>query len=284
MHRAGYDVDAMLSVIGVLKDQEQYRRIQAKASGKPSGTYHGLYASHPRNDLRLQTVIRAANTLPVDEQSEDPELPGEFRRQTEGLVFGASAEAQGDPNRFYHNKLNFTFAHPPGWRVQQGSRAIVAASPDGTARLEITLAKVEPDTSAAQDIEANAKGSLTDAETIEQYGLTGSTAIASAAGTSKRLAVIDHAYRFRFEGSAEDFATADPALLDMIRSFRPLAPREKITGKSRNLHYVQVPRGATLKSLATSARIPDAETQLRLINGYWPSGEPRIGDWIKVIR
>ena len=56
MHRAGYDVDAMLSVIGVLKDQEQYRRIQAKASGKPSGTYHGLYASHPRNDLRLQTV------------------------------------------------------------------------------------------------------------------------------------------------------------------------------------------------------------------------------------
>ena len=55
LHQTGYDVDSMLSVIGVLKDQEQYRRAQAKASGKPSGTYHGLYASHPRNDLRLQT-------------------------------------------------------------------------------------------------------------------------------------------------------------------------------------------------------------------------------------
>ena len=53
LHQTGYDVDSMLSVIGVLKDQEQYRRVQAKASGKPSGTYHGLYASHPRNDLRL---------------------------------------------------------------------------------------------------------------------------------------------------------------------------------------------------------------------------------------
>ncbi|MEE4203315.1 MAG: M48 family metalloprotease, partial [Halieaceae bacterium] len=284
MHRAGYDVDAMLSVIGVLKDQEQYRRVQAKASGKPSGTYHGLYASHPRNDLRLQTVIRAANALPVDEQSEDPELPGEFRRQTEGLVFGASASAQDEPNRFYHNKLDFTFEHPPGWRVQQGSRAIVAESPEGDARIEITLAKVEPDTSAEQDLTSNASGSLSATEALEQYGLVGSTAVASAGGLNKRLAVIDHRYRFRFEGSADDFATDDAALLEIIRSFRPLAPREKITGKSRNIHYVQVPRGATIKSLATSARIPDAESQLRLINGYWPSGEPRIGDWVKVIR
>jgi predicted Zn-dependent protease len=63
-----------------------------------------------------------------------------------------------------------------------------------------------------------------------------------------------------------------------------LVPREKVKGTSRTLHYVQVPRGATLQSLASSARIPDAEHQLRLINGYYPSGEPRIGDWIKVIR
>merc|ERR1712185_34852 len=119
LHQTGYDVDSMLSVIGVLKDQEQYRRMQAKASGKPSGTYHGLYASHPRNDLRLQTVIRAANELDIDEMPENPEIPGEYRRQTEGMVYGASAAAQGEPNRLYHNKLNFTFAHPPGWTVSQ---------------------------------------------------------------------------------------------------------------------------------------------------------------------
>ena len=88
LHRTGYDVDSMLSVIGVLKDQEQYRRVQTKASGKPSGTYHGLYASHPRNDLRLQTVIKAANELDIDEMPDNPELPGEYRRQTEGLVYG----------------------------------------------------------------------------------------------------------------------------------------------------------------------------------------------------
>ena len=31
-------------------------------------------------------------------------------------------------------------------------------------------------------------------------------------------------------------------------------------------------------------RAADAEDQLRLINGYYPSGEPRIGDWIKTIQ
>ena len=116
LHQTGYDVDSMLSVIGVLKDQEQYRRVQAKASGKPSGTYHGLYASHPRNDLRLQTVIKAANELDIGEMPDNPEMPGEYRRQTEGMVYGASAAAQSEPNRFYHNKLNFTFAHPRGGR------------------------------------------------------------------------------------------------------------------------------------------------------------------------
>ena len=57
----------------------------------------------------------------------------------------------------------------------------------------------------------------------------------------------------------------------MIDSFRPLTGREKVTGTSHTLHYIQVPRGATFASLASSAKIPDAENQLRLINGYYPT-------------
>ena len=284
LHQTGYDVDSMLSVIGVLKDQEQYRRAQAKASGKPSGTYHGLYASHPRNDLRLRTVIRAANDLDLAEMPDNPEIPGEYRRQTEGLVYGASAEAQSDPNRFYHNKLNFTFAHPPGWTVRQSSREIVASSADGSQTLTIGLARIDP----AQDTEASlvegSQGDVSDLEALEQYGLNGTTAIASSGGQSARLAVIDHSYRFLFEGDATDFATADPAFRTIIDSFRPLTAREKVTGTSHTLHYIQVPRGATFASLASGVKLPDAENQLRLINGYYPTGEPRTGDWVKVIR
>ena len=284
LHQTGYDVDSMLSVIGVLKDQEQYRRAQAKASGKPSGTYHGLYASHPRNDLRLRTVIRAANDLDLAEMPDNPEIPGEYRRQTEGLVYGASAEAQSDPNRFYHNKLNFTFEHPPGWNVRQSSREIVASSADGTQTLTIGLARIDPAQDTEASLVAGAQGGVSNMETLEQYGLNGTTAVASSGGQSARLAVIDHSYRFLFEGDASDFATADPAFRTIIDSFRPLTAREKVTGTSHTLHYIQVPRGATFASLASGVKLPDAENQLRLINGYYPTGEPRTGDWVKVIR
>ena len=284
LHQTGYDVDSMLSVIGVLKDQEQYRRVQAKASGKPSGTYHGLYASHPRNDLRLRTVIRAANDLDIEEMPENPEIPGEYRRQTEGLVYGASAAAQSDQNRFYHNKLNFTFAHPPGWTVQQGSREIVAASADGTQTLTIGLARVDASQDTEASLIAGAQGEVSEVEALEQYGLNGATAVASSGSQSVRLAVIDHNYRFLFEGEAANLAEADIGFRTIIDSFRPLTSKEKVTGTSHTLHYIQVPRGATFALLASGVKLPDAENQLRLINGYYPSGEPRTGDWVKVIR
>ena len=284
LHQTGYDVDSMLSVIGVLKDQEQYRRVQAKASGKPSGTYHGLYASHPRNDLRLQTVIKAANELDIGEMPDNPEMPGEYRRQTEGMVYGASAAAQSEPDRFYHNKLNFTFAHSPGWTVRQSSREIVATSADGSETLTIGLARIDPDRDTEASLIANAQGDVTDFEILEQYGLAGSTAVASSGGQSVRLAVIDHSYRFLFEGEAPDLSAADAGFRTIIDSFRPLTAKEKVTGTSYTLHYIQVPRGATFASLASSVKLPDAENQLRLINGYYPSGEPRTGDWVKVIR
>ncbi len=284
MHSAGYDADALLSVIGVLKDQEMYRRSTAKASGKPTGTYHGLYASHPRNDLRLQTVIKTADNLDLDNQPENPAQPGEFRRRIEGLVFGASQNIQSDPNRFYHNKLDFSFSYPEGWSVSQGSRAIVATADDGHAKMTIQLAKLDPTLTPETDLTQNASGELGEVTALSQFGLIGSSAVASAGGVDKRLAVIDHKYRFRFEGESSEFNTDQPLFTQMIASFRPLAAREKVTGTSRTLHYIQVPRGATLASLASSARIPNAEDQLRLINGYYPVGEPRVGDWIKIIR
>ena len=279
MHRSGYDADALLSVIGVLKDQEMYRRVQAKASGKPTGTYHGLYASHPRNDLRLQTVIKTANTLDLADQPENPEQPGVFRGHVEGMVFGASAQAQAEPNRFYHNKLDFTFRYPEGWSVKQGSRDVTAMSADGSASVAITLSRLDAGVTPTDYLAGTASGELSEQRELEQFGLAGSTALASANGSSKRLAVLDHKYRFLFEGTGPD---ADA--LTIIESFRPLVAKEKARGPSRTLHYVQVPRGATIKSLSASARIPDAEDQLRLINGYYPVGEPRIGDWIKTIR
>ena len=168
--------------------------------------------------------------------------------------------------------------------MRQSSREIVATSADGSETLTIGLARINPDQDTEASLIANAQGEVTDFEILEQYGLTGSTAVASSGGQSVRLAVIDHGYRFLFEGEAPDLNAADAGFRNIIDSFRSLTAKEKVTGTSYTLHYIQVPRGATFASLASSVKLPDAENQLRLINGYYPSGEPRTGDWVKVIR
>lgn len=283
MARSGYDPQALLQVIGVLKDQEQFQRTVARASGQPGGTYHGLYATHPRNDTRLQTVIRAASELATDEYVESPEVPGEFKRRLECLSWGPNAEGNREKNRYYHNKLGFTFQHPEGWTVQAGSQAVVASAPDGGATLTITLRRRDAGSTPQAVLEGSANGELKKGKALEQAGLQGYSAVASAGGSSKRLAVIDYNYTYLLEGQAGDFATMDEVLLDMIESFRPMHPKERQTGKQRYVRFMQVPRGATMASIAASVNIPFAEEQLRLINGLYPRGEPRTGDWIKVI-
>ncbi|HKK23654.1 MAG TPA: M48 family metalloprotease [Pseudohaliea sp.] len=285
MFKAGYDPEALLEVIGVLKNQEQFQRLKAKASGKPLATYHGLYASHPRNDKRLQTVIRAAGKLDTDSYIEDPTRPGEFRELTDGLVWGQSIQGQRADNRYYHSKLGFTFAHPAGWTVDAGAQAVVARAPDSVATMTLSLRRRDPATTPEAVLKGLARGELSGGEALAQAGLTGYSAVASAGDAQKRLAVIDFGgLSYLFEGEAADFAGSDPALRELITSFRPILPQERQSGQPRYVRYIQVPRGATMETLAAGSPIPDAEARLRLINGFYPRGEPRTGDWVKVIR
>ena len=285
MHKSGYDTDALLEVIGVLKDQEQFQRVKAKSTGKKVGTYHGLYATHPRNDQRLQTVIRTAGELQLDEYVENPEIPGEFRRHTEGLVWGQSVQDQRAENRYYHNKLGFSFEHPAGWTVKAGASSIAASAADGSATLTVSLRRRDSALTPQSVLQSGAGGTLSTGTELDQAGLKGYTAVASNGTTARRLAVIDYNnLSYMFEGKASSFATQDAALLAIIESFRPMHPKERQTGTARYVHYIQVPRGATMASLAASIRIPNAEAQLRLLNGLYPRGEPRTGDWIKVIK
>ncbi|QIB66030.1 M48 family metalloprotease [Kineobactrum salinum] len=282
MYLSGYEPDALLEVIAVLKDQEQFQRVRARSSGKPAGTYHGLYATHPRNDQRLQTVVRAANELGAGEPLEDPSVPGEFQRRTDGLPWGPASKRE--EGRYYHSKLEFSFAHPPDWRVRSSSSAIIASAPDGSATLTLTLRQPDPAQSPREALEAAASGALSEGLELDQAGLKGYSAVASNDADARRLAVVNHNWQYLFEGKAEDFAAADGTLLEIIQSFRPLHPQEREVASGRHLRYIQVPRGATMASLAASSRIPDAEAQLRLLNGLYPRGEPRVGDWVKVIQ
>jgi predicted Zn-dependent protease len=58
--RVGYAPENMIEVVRVLKAQEEFDKYQARQEGRQPRAYHGVFASHPSNDRRLQQVIAEA--------------------------------------------------------------------------------------------------------------------------------------------------------------------------------------------------------------------------------
>lgn len=58
--RIGYAPKNMIDVVGVLKAQEEFDKYQARREGRQPQAYHGVFASHPKNDTRLQKIIAEA--------------------------------------------------------------------------------------------------------------------------------------------------------------------------------------------------------------------------------
>ncbi|MGV6807702.1 MAG: M48 family metalloprotease, partial [bacterium] len=60
---SGYDPQAMIEVIALLKDQERLERKKARDAGRQARSYHGLFATHPQNDQRLREAVNSAGKL-----------------------------------------------------------------------------------------------------------------------------------------------------------------------------------------------------------------------------
>ncbi len=104
-----------------------------------------------------------------------------------------------------------------------------------------------------------------------------------------RIAIVYYKLNaYLFTGEVTDMATFDEydqAFLESIETFRPISSRE-IAGQSpKRMHYVKATSATTFDALAEALKLSESETEdLRLINGYWPSGEPQPGEWIKIIK
>ena len=294
LHNSGYDPDAMLEVIGALKDHQLYSRAKAKEAGYSPRSYHGLFSTHPRHDSRLQEVIRAAGKLDKNPSANiDPaESQERFRVMTEGLAYGKSAPSlQRQGGRYYHNRLGFTFAYPEGWKTNQKSKSIVTQNGDKSAKVTLTMARKTDSNQSDRDFlgESLDAPRLFRSQGLKQAGLSGHIGVSPASDNrnSRRVAVLmSGSLGYLFEGTVgeeADFNAQDEHFMEVVESFRPMKRGERQSGKPQHLHWIQADENTTFAQLARQIRIPDAESQLRLMNGYYPGGEPSPGEWVKVI-
>ncbi len=284
--RAGYDPQAMIQVVRVLKAQEDYAKARAAAQGKPVQTgYHGLFDTHPDNDRRLQEVIAKVPGGGTGEVNREA-----FLQALNGMAFGDSA-ASGvrRGQRFYHADLNFTLEYPPGWGIVNQPDKLIGHTPDEQAFIIMGLedkdARLTPEEFLRKKL---GRERLVDEFQLNQSGVTGYAAMIPG-DKARRLAVLYHdKYAYLFVAAVKGRApieTQDDQFLRVIRSFRPLTSKEKALAQPLRIRLHTVKAGETIRSLAAKSKFnDDGENQLRLLNGLYPQGEVRAGQVIKVVK
>jgi predicted Zn-dependent protease len=286
---AGYDPQAMIEVVKVLKNQEDFARAQAQAKGQevPPAGYHGLFDTHPDNDTRLRQVVTSAATLPAGQGEIGRDV---YLRHLEGLPFGDSGDAGvRKGQRFYHAGLNFTLGFPPDWGLINRPDALIVHAPDQQAFVVMSLEPLKQAMGSAEYLRRRAGTQrLAEQESFQQAGLDVTTAILPGS-PAKRVAVIargNQVYLFvaGVKGRAS-LESQDANFMEVIRSFRPLKPGEEKLTEPRRLYLAQFTAGQTLQSMSREmAAEPDALARLRLLNGYYPEGYPKVGQWLKLVR
>jgi predicted Zn-dependent protease len=284
--KTAYNPQAMVEVIGVLKNQELYDIELAKKEGREPRRYHGVFDTHPSNDARLKQVVGEANKYKVANPREGRE---EFIQVMNGVYFGDSPD-QGviRSNALLHDKLGIAVQFPKDWRVQNQSDRVVAINPQSTAMVEL---KQGPKN--AQPIDTLQKGLKLDKGARYEQGSINGNPAAFAAGAQQGKPVLVAAINFNnaqylLAGMAKDGATYNQnrtVLKDSINSFRALSQQERNLARPHVIRVIQAQSGMTMASLARQSPLgASAEPQLRLMNDLYPSGEPKPGQLIKIVQ
>ena len=287
--RAGHSPSAMIDVIQVLKDHELFAR---QFSGQPR-QYHGLFASHPKNDKRLHdAVLKNQHLFP--EELADAE--GDFWELMNGLTFGdESATGLVKENVYYHSVLRVVVDFPKEWPLHNNGKEIISTAPGGSNEALITLQRQgASDAKTPEDYlkKTLKRDDVTAGEAIEVNGYPAYTADAPTTGTDSKLRLIaviskdgDH-YLLKGEAGSEGEEEAlRKAFRTTLDSFRAMTAADARIANGRSLTVKMAVPGETYKDLArTSSLSRNAENVLRVINGDHPYGEPTAGDYLKIVQ
>jgi len=294
--RSGYDPDAMLEVIGILKDQELFEIKLAREEKRDPRIYHGVFSSHPSSDTRLQEVVGFAHD--IKESSTESTFIGrtEYLQRVDGMIFGESnADGMIKGQDFYHGDLGFAMRFPKDWKIMNMPDRLIAASQNGTGMIQVMTGPADPRVTPRTFMEKNmGLQSITNGEELTINGLkayTGTAVINTDVG--KRLSRITVIYlnnsAFILAGRTRDangLSRYDNAFRETARSFRPLTNAERqVASQSNRIKIFRADETTTFDGLATSSPIDKfPEQQLRLINGLYPDGELKSGELVKAVQ
>ena len=284
--RAGYDPQAMIKVIGVLKNQELFDAEVAKAEGREPRSYHGVFASHPDADTRLQQVVAEAGKPVAGATRVNQE---EFLRMIDKMVF-ADSPAQGiiRNGNFYHTDFGLALTFPRDWKIRNQPSNVAAVNPANDAMLDLRGAG--PAQGSPLDALRKALRGNLGPETTQQTinGLQAAVTTTSLQGKPTRVALVflgKSAFLIGGQAkSAQAMQKVLPEINAAINSFRTISESERALARPLTLRIINAPKDARFADFAGKSPLgKNALSHLRLINGLYPNGEPAAGQPLKVI-
>lgn len=295
LQNLGLAPEHMIDVVRLLKNQEMFEVARAREENRQPHIYHGVFATHPDNDQRLQEVVKAAEKLQNHGDTVDPGRE-RYLQAINGLPVGSS-RAQGvlKGNRFYHANLGFTLAFPSGWTVENKADRLQAIAPKKDSVLQMQTQAPPPNTGPKELLSRLLSGSNAgQGEAIEVNGLQGYTAVVRSANTDfgvvpARYVVIYHnnlAYIFAGASKASSgVPSADALFMSSIKTFRRLRDNEFALAEPYKVRIVRADGNTRIEDLARNSPVQKYPAQLlRLMNDLYPNKEPQPGQLLKVVQ
>ena len=288
MARAGYDPEAIIGSVWVLKDQQNF----SKQVNKQPASYHGLFRSHPREDRRLHQAVAHARSITSGELAEPV---GDFWELVNGLTFGDEAAAGlVKDETFYHGGLRIVLEFPKGWKVAAPNTQVVGQAPGGKEEASITFSKqqlVRRKSPEEYVTDVLKRDDVTGEETEikEQPAYLGEIDVGESASKLQLIAVLyrgQDVYLFRGEcGPNGDPERLREQFMATIERLRPMTPEDLNVANNRRIEVIVAEPDQGYADLAARTSLREfAEETLRLLNADYPNGEPTAGDYVKIVR
>ena len=292
--RAGYNPMAVIETISVLKDQELF----AKQVRNQQPTYHGLFATHPKNDKRLHEVVAyAQNSLP--EEAVEP--VGDFWEMIDGLHYGmpTTTGTRGE-NIYYDKSLRLVIEFPKDWQVARHQTQVLGDAPNGGSQARITVtrftqnAKLDPAKLIRESLNIDDANIASEEDVTisccDFYLVELKNSDPDITGDFLAIYTRGGSEHFVIQGKSGTKGTPDyvkSSIEEVISGIRSLTSADLLYEEILKVHVQIAEPGDAYASLVDPSALYSMdypEETLRLINGDHPYGEPRAGDYVKVIK
>lgn len=287
--RGGWHPQAMVSMLEKLREQARLEALMAGRS--PDAVDHmDFMASHPRTIDRVNaSMAEVAGTAPQGTFGTDT-----FLDRIDRMVYGDDVDQGVVRDRvFAHPALGLRFEVPPGFRLVNGDKAVVASHPSGAAIVfDGAPARGVADMSRYISRVWLPRANLGGLEAIEVSGMPAATA--ATRGRTKqgeadvRVVAIrfntETIYRFTFVTPPAQTAALATDLRRATYSLRRLTPEEKANVQPWRVKVVRVQPGDTMDKLAARMAPGQWQTELfQVINGLRPGEQPEPGRRVKLV-